>query len=308
MRSAHVQTVLSSRAPTGHTRAFAGTERVVLDCRDGVRLEALVTCAHRDAPLVVLLHGWLGTADSSYLRRATRALLAKRFNVARLHLRDHGETAHLNVEPFNAARIEEVVDACNALAARARAPTGLLGFSLGGNFVLRVATHAERDPAIAACYAVCPAIDPAAAVESIDNGWFGYRHYFLRKWRRAFVAKQAAFPDRYDFAPALALDRVATLTDYFVEHHTPFADAGEYYSHYRLSDGRRAPPEIPTSILVAADDPVIPLASVQALPDAWRRLVTVTRHGGHCAFLETWSRSALDAHVPAFFEQLRGAR
>jgi hypothetical protein len=306
LRSPHVQTVLSSRGVGGRGhRKLARAERITIACRDGVRLQAHVDGHYMDAPLVILVHGWLGTASSSYLERAAVALLERGFNVARLLLRDHGDTSHLNVEPFNAARIEEVVDACNWLAARFSRPTGLLGFSLGGNFVLRVATHPERSPRLQACFAACPAIDPRAAVDAIDNGWFGYRRYFLRKWQRAFAAKQAAFPDRYDFTDAFALDSVAALTDYFVENHTPFADADDYYARYRLNDGARNAPDMPTRILVAADDPVIPLASVESLPTDWQALVTVTRHGGHCAFLETPGRSALERLVPEFFAQLR---
>jgi len=278
---------------------------VIVPCRDGIQLVAYVSAPHAGAASVILVHGWLGQADSSYLERAATALLNGGFNVVRLLLRDHGDTAQLNVEMFNAARIEEVVDACNWLAERAAARTGLLGFSLGGNFVLRVATHPERSAMLAACAAVCPAIDPRAAVDAIDNGWFGYRHYFVRKWHRALAAKQAAFPDRYDFSAALRIDRVGALTDWFVEHHTGFADADDYYSHYRLNDGSRSVPDMPTSILASADDPVIPLSSIESLPSEWRSQLTVTRHGGHCAFLETPRRSALDRYLPAFFSRLR---
>ena len=74
---------------------------------------------------------------------------------------------------------------------------GVLGFSLGGNFALRVA-RALQIPTLA----ICPAIDPEATMRAIDAGWTGYRWYFIRKWHRALKAKQQAFPDRYDFSPA----------------------------------------------------------------------------------------------------------
>jgi hypothetical protein len=125
LRSPHLQTLLSSRIVRGgdgvgadlHQRA----EPVVLEARDGARLQALVDPPRgtgANEPLVVVIHGWLGRADSPYVRRAASALHAAGFRVARLHLRDHGDTAHLNEELFNAARITEVVDVCNALASR----------------------------------------------------------------------------------------------------------------------------------------------------------------------------------------------
>ena len=71
------------------------------------------------------------------------------FEVVRLNLRDHGATHHLNRELFHSCRLPEVVGAVRALALRFPGmPLVLAGFSLGGNFMLRVAAHREaRRPA-----------------------------------------------------------------------------------------------------------------------------------------------------------------
>lgn len=310
IRSPHLQTLLSSRVVRqndGVGQALVDSAHTVtLECRDGVRLQALVNPANQPgAPLVVMVHGWLGRADSPYLRRTSAALHAAGFAVARLLLRDHGDTAGLNREMFNAARIDEVVDACNALAqVHGRSGCGLLGFSLGGNFVLRLAAHPQTSERFRAALAICPVLDPAAAVANLDRGWIGYQRYFLRKWRRAFAEKQAAFPHLYDFSDALRLSRVDTLTDYFVSRHTEFRDAREYYSHYTLSGDLLRLARMPVQILAAEDDPVVPAAQFHALMKAAppADLLKLTRHGGHCGFISDLSlSSALDAHAVQFF-------
>jgi hypothetical protein len=178
-----------------------------------------------------------------------------------------------------------------------------MGFSLGGNFVLRLAAHPETSTKFRAALAVCPVLDPAAAVARLDRGWIGYRWYFLDKWRRAFAEKQAAFPGIYDFADARRLSRVDSLTDYFVSRHTDFRDARDYYSHYTLTRDLARRLRMRVQIVAAEDDPMIPPEHVRALGEAdGADIVTLTRHGGHCGFIRNLSlSSALDPHAVAFF-------
>ncbi|MFW6093958.1 MAG: YheT family hydrolase [Pseudomonadota bacterium] len=310
LRSPHVQTLLSSRLLRGTAGTAAspaagggaGTGVEILPCRDGVRLQALVDAQPEPAPLVVMIHGWLGGPDSPYMRRASTALHAAGFSVARLTLRDHGGTAQLNEGLFNAARIGEVVDAVNVLVERhGGAGCGLLGYSLGGNFVLRLAAHAETSARVTTALAVCPVLDPEAAVTALDRGWIGYQRYFLRKWRQAFAEKEAAFPELYDFSTARRLSLVTTLTDYFVPRHTPYRHAGEYYSHYTLTRSFFQRLRIPARILATEDDPVVPVAHARALLGGAGEL-TLVPYGGHCGFIEDFRlTSALERYLERFF-------
>jgi len=281
LRNPHVQTLLASvgRKPDVARRAaelLARSTREIVACSDGVLLEAWVAESEAGpaAPTVTIIHGWLGSADSSYVLSAATELLAAGFRVARLNLRDHGGTEHLNEELFHSARTREVVDAVRHLA---RGNGGVLGFSLGGNFALRVARELGV-PTLA----VCPAIDPTNTMQAIDSGWVGYRWYFLRKWHRALRAKQQAFPERYDFEPAYGLRTVAALTDLFVRHHTEYHDTDAYLARYTLTgpalSGTRA------TIITAQDDPIIPWRDFGTLPDSIE--VVAAPWGGHCGFVE----------------------
>ena len=310
LRSPHLQTILA-RIPVGVADAPAlRLENVALACRDGVRLEARISTAPTGTPLVTIIHGWLGDSGSWYVQRTARALRANGFRVACLLLRDHGGTAAHNREMFNSARLGEVLDACNALVEQC-SPTsaGIMGFSLGGNFALRVASHADLDSRFAACLAISPVIDPAATVRAIDAGWLVYRKWFVNKWRSALKEKQTAFPDEYrDLAGAIRLSTVAGITDYLVERYLPYRDSADYYSRYDLRGDGLSQVRIGTRIIAAEDDMVIPGASYAEVTPNDLVDLKMFRHGGHCGFLEDWRLNChLDGASVDFFRARLGA-
>ncbi|MEN9808418.1 MAG: hypothetical protein RL756_2938 [Pseudomonadota bacterium] len=303
LRPAHVQTVAASIARESDvarraSALVAGARTVDLRSRDGVVLQAAVTEPPRgsaSAPTVVIIHGWLGHNAATYVRSAGATLLERGFRVARLNLRDHGGTEHLNPGLFHSARTDEVVDAVAALVGDRG---GVLGFSLGGNFALRV-SRALGLPALA----VCPALDPAATMDAIDSGLKLYRWYFVRKWHRALRAKAAAFPALYDFDSALRLGTVGALTEVFVREHTDYAEVARYLAAYTLTgtalDGTRA------TIVAALDDPIIPAAGLSELPASIE--VVPVPQGGHCGFIDTLRGPGwIDRYAGDFFcEALR---
>lgn len=276
LRNTHIQTIGSSlftRAPQ-----IGDGRRVELVTEENVKLEVYLHGETNPQRQVILIHGWLGSADSSYILSAAADLLAAGHPVARLNLRDHGNTAHLNEEMFHSARTREVVDACEQIAALSTHSnkSALIGFSLGGNFALRVCSHTSL-PALA----ICPAINPETSCTAIDDGPAVYRHYFLRKWYRALAAKTAAFPERYDFTAVQNRTNVLELTNLFIGNQLPYPSSSAYFSAYRI----RAESLVgkPAKIIAAKDDPVIPWQDVAELGVTTE--VLLTEHGGHCGYV-----------------------
>jgi predicted alpha/beta-fold hydrolase len=299
LRSPHVQTILGSRGRGYWVQRRAaslleGAEQRILTTGDGVQLEAWASLQADPAPGVILIHGWLGHADSSYVLSSASELFSHGFSVIRLNLRDHGETAHLNEEMFHSARTAEVVDAVLQIKRMVSGPVGVAGFSLGGNFALRIA----RDTGLPAV-AVCPAIDPPASMVSIDSGFAAYRLFFLLKWQRALRQKEAAFPHRYEFADARNLKTVTALTDLFVREHTDYPDTESYLAAYTLTGDALRHTE--ATVIFAEDDPVIPAEGFERLPPGIKTIAS--RHGGHCAFIRdirqpTW----VDDYLVRYFD------
>ena len=259
-------------------------------------------------PLIIVLHGWLGGHDSTYVMSASASLWAAGFDIARLNLRDHGGTDHLNEEMFHSARSDEVVQAvAQLIALHGGGSVGVLGYSLGGNFTLRIALAASRQRlAVGATLAICPLIDPAHSMTQLDGGAVIYRQYFMNKWHATLNAKAAAFPGRYDFSPCFAMRGVAALTDYFVLRHTEYATPRDYFRRYTLSGDFLADLTVPSTILAAQDDPVIPFADFAGINPHPRLHIDATRHGGHCSFIEDLRGACFaDRSVVTHFERWR---
>ena len=192
LRNAHLQSILPSLPPRRwftHSRARALRRQArewLLDCGELGRLTALHTAAIRPTGrAALLLHGWEGSAESPYVLSLGAALLQQGFEVVRLNLRDHGGTQHLNRELFHSCRLPEVVTAVRQAAARlAGARLYLAGFSLGGNFLLRVAAEPEPLPQLAGVVAISPVLDPARTLDAMEQGTL-YHDYFVRRWSRS---------------------------------------------------------------------------------------------------------------------------
>jgi len=316
LRNEHLQSALAAsslRARRVHASArdfIAASSAELIDCGESVRLLALHTPpVVAGAPLVVLLHGWEGSAGSLYMVSAGNRLWRAGFRVVRLNMRDHGGSQHLNPEIFHSCRLDEMVGAVAALHRRyPGAPLALAGWSLGGNFALRIAAAAPGiGLELARVVALCPVLDPEQTMAALDGGFIGYRHYFLRKWRRSLELKAAAFPDLYQFGDLGRFRYLQPMTEYFVTRYAGFGDLASYLRGYALTGQRLAALAAPTAVLLADDDPVIPIRSLGQV--AWPATVDVTRSrfGGHCGFLLDWQLNswlddfvvhALDAVTP----------
>ncbi|HEY6986092.1 MAG TPA: alpha/beta fold hydrolase, partial [Rhodanobacteraceae bacterium] len=300
LRNPHVQSVLASsgmRRRLGLRRAGDIETRAVehvLDCGDGIRLQGFHT-AQRTLPaargLVVLLHGWEGSARSNYVLASGARLLHEGFDVFRLNFRDHGETHHLNREIFHSCRIDEVVNAVREVAALFRPRAfAIAGFSLGGNFALRVALRAPaaRLP-LAYVLAVCPVISPSSGLFGLEKGPWFYHRYFLSKWTRSLRAKQALFPDTELFSRRELDDDLRGLTRSLVLRHTDFGTLENYLNGYSIAGDMLASLRVPATILTSADDPVIPIADFRALKLPPNVELDIAAHGGHCGFIRDFS-------------------
>jgi hypothetical protein len=229
-----------------------------------------------------------------------QTLFAAGFEVVRLNLRDHGATHHLNRDLFHSCRLPEVVGAIQALARRIPdKPMMLTGFSLGGNFMLRVAAHAEaRHLPIERVVAICPVLDPAVTMRTLETGFPLYHSYFVRKWTRSLARKQMAWPQHYDFEELLRIRNLREMTRQLVASHTEYASMDEYLAGYAITGDRLTTLAAPAHVFVALDDPIIEAQDLPRLARAPGLTITTSAHGGHCGFIENLGdRSWLDDRV-----------
>ncbi len=313
MRGPHFQSILPNwpaRRARVEARAQpmrAASVEMLLDCGDGVTLQAFHSSpgavAGGPGPgkrLAVLLHGWEGSSDSTYLLSLAQTLFEAGCEVVRLNLRDHGATHHLNRELFHSCRLPEVVGAVRALAGRFPGlPMVLAGFSLGGNFMLRVAAHREaRDLRIERVIAISPVLDPAETLVTLERGFPVYHGYFVRKWSRSLARKQEVWPGHYDFGDILRLKNLRAMTNEMVLAHTEYPTMNDYLAGYAVTGDRLTTLAAPATVLTALDDPIIDCADLARLARVRELEIVTTAHGGHCGFIENLGASTwIDARV-----------
>jgi len=299
LRGPHAQSIIArvglrrTRVRAAAARLLASSEDVVAEVGNGVRL-----LMHHTPPpprgaagrTAVLLHGWEGSAMATYVLSAAIRLWENGYRILRINLRDHGASHHLNEGLFHSCRLQEMVDAVGWVRRRfASDEIVLVGSSLGGNFALRIAASVDSPGLdISRVVAVCPVLDPEQTMHALDHGSPIYQLYFMRRWRRSLDLKRAAFPELYDFT---RLDRFRTLeemTDYFVRHYTEFTDLRTYLRGYALTGDRLTGLEVPSTMLLAEDDPVIPISGLDRVARPGCLRIETTSHGGHCGFIEDY--------------------
>jgi predicted alpha/beta-fold hydrolase len=277
----------------GCATLIAASRPVMLDCGEGVRLSALhanqqASNGPAAARLVVLLHGWEGSANSLYVLSLGQYLFNRGYDVLRLNLRDHGDSHHLNEGIFHSCRIAEVVGAVRCIQDRnPDRAVSLVGFSLGGNFSLRVgARAAEAGLDLDRIVAVCPVLDPVHTLARLEDGWALYRRYFVWKWQTSLARKQLAWPGVYDLREVRRMANLTRMTDHLARVYGGFPSLDAYLRGYAVVGSALASLAVPTRIIAAADDPIIPASDLARLASSPALGIVRTARGGHCGFFD----------------------
>lgn len=297
LRSAFVQTLLASRIPNRRNNPMLATAReVILTPVADIRLQGFYSPQTKGAAkgVVILLHGWEGSVNSSYMLRTGRFLYEHDLAVFRLNYRDHGETHHLNRGLFYAILLDEVFGAIQQIATEAGdLPVYLAGFSMGGNFALRIARKHAETPIqnLKHIFSISPVLDPEKSTRAID-AYPLLRNYFREKWSRSLLKKQALYPELYDFDDVLNLKTISEMTEVMVKRFSQYQSSTDYFRQYAVLGDALLGLTVPVTIVTAQDDPIIPSEDFYELKLPASTELMVQRYGGHNGFLETLSGKA----------------
>jgi predicted alpha/beta-fold hydrolase len=241
-------------------------------------------------PTVLLLHGLEGSTRSQYMLGNAARAWAAGWNIIRMNMRNCGGTEDLSPTLYHSGLSGDVAAVMRTLGAeKGLGAFALVGYSMGGNIVLKLAGELgeNRPDYLKAVVGISPAMDLGVSADALHNlSNRVYEWKFLIGLRRRFRRKAELFPQIYSTE---GLERIATLRqfdDQITARYSGFTGADDYY--HRASSARAASQiSVPTLILHALDDPFIrmlPSTRATLLANQRVRLVE-TRHGGHCAFL-----------------------
>jgi predicted alpha/beta-fold hydrolase len=278
-----------------------------LDGASGDRTTATLNWAqgpHR-RPLALLVHGLTGCEDSAYMRATAAALLRAGYPVLRLNQRGAGTSRSLCRHRYHAGRSEDLARAIAGLPARATAQGVVaVGYSLGGNVLLKYLGEYGRGAPLSAAVAVSAPLDLAATCRSMmapRNAL--YHRYFLGELR-AETLGEGARPTPEERRAVLAARSIREFDDAFTAPRNGFAGAEDYYRRCSSANFLGAI-EVPTLLVHSEDDPIVPAAPFQARE--WRTnprlLPLLLRRGGHVGFHDRRGGTWHDRAILRFFER-----
>jgi uncharacterized protein len=245
----------------------------------------------RTKPLtLIVVHGLEGSSDSQYMHGVARNGLAAGMNVVLMNQRNCGGMDHCAPTLYNSSLSGDV-----AAVVRSVLETGgvtrfaLVGFSMGGNLVLKLAGEwgSEGPAQFRAVAAVCPAIDLAASADALHEPANRiYEYYFLMQLFQRLRRKARFFPDKFDLSRLRGISTLRQFDDRITAYYCGFTGADDYYARAAAANvvDRIA---VPTLIIHAKNDPFIRMQ-----PETLRKIAAnpnityiETADGGHCAFV-----------------------
>lgn len=239
---------------------------------------------------LLVVHGLEGSSDSGYALGIAAKGLAAGMNVVRMNQRNCGGTNHLAPTLYHSGRSHDVAEVARNLVQKdGIRRLALVGFSMGGNLVLKLAGELGKDtpPELRAVVAVCPSMDLAASADALhEKSNRLYEYYFLLKLRQRMRQKVRHFPGHFDLSRARGVKSLREFDDKVTAYYCGFAGADDYYE--RAAASRVIDRVVvPTIILHAANDPFIRITQETRAKVAANPHITFyeSEDGGHCSFL-----------------------
>ncbi len=310
LRNRHLQTVwptLFSR------RADLATRRERFELADGDFLD-LDWVGRDSGPIVVVLHGLMGSISSPYASGILRAIERQGWRGLFVHFRGCSGEPNRLPRAYHSGDTGDLAAVIEAVNQREPVtPIAAIGYSLGGNALLKWLSETGEVNPLRAAVAVSVPFDIEQVANSIHQG---FSRIYERRLTRCLQEAVRSKIDRHGDRIPVDREQLAQLVDFWSFDNAVtaplhgFADARDYY---QKSSARQFLPAIKTKTLIlhAEDDPfmtpeVIPTPA--ELSDS--TTLEVSKHGGHVGFVSgRWPWAArywLEERVPAFLKEHEG--
>ena len=298
LTNAHLQTIVGNLLSRTDHLPPAIPQLVEVSPAHGSQISTQVLCECHWQPLpdrptrptAVLLHGLEGSSRSQYVIGNANKLWFAGCNVIRMNMRNCGGTEKLSPTLYHSGLSTDVDHVLRHFIATEHLQTvALIGYSMGGNLVLKLAGDlgAFAPPQLHSVVGVSPAIDLAASADALHEPQNRlYERRFLRALLKRFRRKSTLFPRAFDPQRAAHITSLREFDDRITALYSGFRSADDYY--FRAAAARVLDRiALPTLVIHASDDPFIRFTQDTRAALAANPNITLleTTHGGHCAFL-----------------------
>ena len=308
LRGPNAQTLWASsvrRTPQARLRR----DRVELADGDFLDLEWAVGGS---GPVVMLLHGLEGSVESNYAAGLLRVLQQRGHVAVLMHFRGCSGEPNRAARGYHSGETGDLAFVAALLRKRyPDRPIGVVGYSLGGNVLLKWLGETVNSAPVSAAVAVSVPFLLGRVADRLEVGFSRlYQWVLLRRMRLNLRRKIRSVS-----LPLGALD-IESLTSFrrFDDAVTaPLHGFDGVEDYYRRCSSRPFLREIvtPTLILHAADDPFMTRDTVPTAEELGPGVaLELSAHGGHVGFVEgPWPWRAgywLEHRIPEFLEQRLG--
>jgi uncharacterized protein len=295
LRNGHLQTLAGNYLPRKAVLPPPDDELIEVELARDAMPRSRVLCQSHWQPqagrdTVLLVHGLEGSSNSQYVRGNSARFYAAGWNVVRMNMRNCGGTERECPTLYHSGLSGDVLAVMQHYQRTRNAERwSLVGYSMGGNLVLKLAGELGHTaaPLLRAVAGVSPVVDLAPSADALHEPANRiYEWKFLRGLIQRYTHKCELFPQTFDPKRSRGVRSLREFDDRVMSPYCGFAGADDYYDRAaaaRVVD-RIA---IPALVLHALDDPFI-----RMLPETRARLLAnpnvhliETEHGGHCAFL-----------------------
>lgn len=280
--NAHLQTAF----PAVFRRPRVRVQRETWETPDGDVLDLDFLEKREGAPGVVVLHGLEGSSRAGYTRGILAGATRRGWNGVGLNFRSCGGTPPRGAKSYHSGETGDLAFVVSRLPWR---PFYAVGFSLGGNVLLKyLGEQGDRSPIARAC-AVSPPFDLEAAAMALDSAgaWSAiYRKRFLRSLKRKALRTCARHPGSLDAERVRRARSFAEFDGVVTAKLHGFTDAHDYWTKSSCAQFLPAI-RVPALIVAANDDPIVPgatlpRAAIEANPNLTLRF---SENGGHVGFV-----------------------
>ena len=274
----HLQTILGNFLPRTNSLPPAQTVLVEVSPPVNGHIASRIRCdchwqpveARAARPTAIIVHGLEGSSSSQYVIGNSNKLWQAGANIIRMNMRNCGGTETLTPTLYHSGLSADVEAVMRYFVAmHSLTSISLIGYSMGGNLVLKLAGDlgASAPPALRSVIGVSPAIDLGPSADALHHPWNrGYEMKFIRNLLARYRRKVALFPHAYDPARADGIRSIREFDDRITAFYSGFTSADDYY--HRAAAARVLDRiTVPSLLLNAADDPFL-----RILPDSRQKI------------------------------------
>ncbi len=240
--------------------------------------------------IVILLHGLCGSHQSTHVVRTAEKLRRSGYRTIRMDMRGQGDSQYLSRGHGHGAASDDLAAVIRAV--HSLSPLSyitLIGFSLGGNMVLKLCGRWGQQPPsyVDSAIAVSPPIDLIMCSGNLRQwGNRMYDYFFCSQLKKSLDRRRARVPGLYDNGLKNLPHRLVHLDDQFIAPVHGFDGARDYYAK-ASSAAQLRDISLSTLIVAAQDDPIVPYSMFQQwVMSTDVELITI-KHGGHLGFVSS---------------------